>query len=432
MFRFALSPTGDIHIGNLRVALFNYICAKQQNDKFIVRIEDTDKKRNIENKDKDILEILGIFGITYNHFYYQSHNFKYHLQFASTLLDEKKAFMCFCTEDELKAKRELAKKQKRVYKYDGVCENISNDNILKSTKPFVIRVKKPKDDISFSDTIKGDLTFSKESIDSFVIMRVDNYPTCNFASAIDDMLQGVTYVIRCEDYLLNTPKQEHIRKFLGYNEHISYAHLPIILNHFGKKMSKKDDASSVQWLLDQGYMPEAITNHLILLGNKTPKEIFSLEEALEWFDINSISKSAAKFDIDKLRFLNRAHIKLLNDEELAKRIGYSGKTIGKLAKLYTEEGSTTFEIKQKIDALFATKTTNSEFGENLKILKDITKNAPHFEEFNDFKKYLMQKSGFKGNSLFKPLRILLTNNENGPELTVLYPLIKNYLKEIIK
>ncbi|MFK5882101.1 MAG: glutamate--tRNA ligase [Sulfurospirillum sp.] len=432
MYRFAPSPTGDIHIGNLRAALFNYICAKQNSDRFIVRIEDADKAENIERMDKDILALLDTFGIKYDSVYYQSENFKYHLQFASTLLDEKKAFMCFCTEDELEEKRKIAKKEKRAYRYDGTCENLSSDYILNSTKPFVIRMKKPIYNISFDDTIKGSLTFNGEAVDSFVIMRVDKYPTYNFACAIDDMLQGVTHIIRGEEHLSNTPKQEHIRKSLGYSEKITYTHLPIILNKLGKKMSKRDDASSVQWLLDQGYIPEAIINHLILLGNKPPKEIFTLEEAIEWFDINLISKSAAKFDIEKLRFINIEHIKLLSNEELAKRIGYSGKGIGKLAKLYTQEGSTTFEIKQKIDAIFAPKHIEGKFGQNLEKLKEIVQNAPEFEEFGDFKKYLMNESGFKGESLFKPLKVLLTNNQNGPELTHLYPLIKNYIKEVAK
>ncbi|NOX15186.1 MAG: glutamate--tRNA ligase [Epsilonproteobacteria bacterium] len=428
MFRFAPSLTGDMHIGDLRAALFNYICAKQQNDKFIVRIEDIYKKRNIE--DKDILNILTIFGITYDHVYYQSDNFKYHLQFASTLLDEKKAFMCFCNTYELEAKKELAKQEKSAYKYDGTCENLNRDDIIESTKPSVIRIKKPRVDISFSDTIKGNLTFLKDSIDSFIILRVDKYPTYNFACAIDDMLQGVTYVIREEDHLSNTPKQEHVRHSLGYNEKIQYVHLPIILNSTGKKMIKEDDVSRVQWLLDQGYIPEAIINYLILLGNKTPKEIFTLSEALEWFDIKIISKLPVKFDLDKLKFLNKEHIKLLSDEELAKRVGYSSKNIGKIAKLYAKEKSTTFEIKQKIDALFAKKKTDGKYSENLAVLKNIIKDSPQFEEFDEFKRHLMQKSGFKGKFLFKPLEILLTNSENGPELAVLYPLIKNYIKEI--
>jgi len=432
MYRFAPSPTKDIHINNLRVALLNYICAKQKNERFIVRIEDTDKSKNIEGKEKDILSTLHTFGIKYDEVYYQSNNFKYHLQFASTLLDEKKAFMCFCTKKELKTKKEEAKKENRPYKYDGTCENLNSDYILNSRKPFVIRIKKPSQNISFHDTIKGDFTFESDSVDSFTIMNEDKYPTYNFACAIDDMLQGITEIIREDNHLPDTPKQEHIRKSLGYDAKIKYTHLPIVLNNKGEKADSADKENNVHWLLDQGYMPEAIVNYLILLGNQTPKEIFMLDDALKWFDLKNISESAEKFDIDKLGFINKEHIKLLNAEELAKRIGYSGKVIGKLAKLYTEEASTTFEIKQKIDAIFAPKNTDKEFSENHQTLLNIVKNAPYFKEFDDFKKYLTKKSGLKGEFLLKPLRILLTNSQKGPELAHLYPLIKNYIKEVVK
>ena len=423
MYRFVPSTMEDMDIGNLRVALLNYICAMQKNSRFILRIEDTDK---------DILNLLDTFGIRYDEIYRKSDNFKYHLQFASILLDEKKAFMCFCTKEELETKKEIAKKAKKPYMYDGTCENLDSDYILNSRKPFVIRIKKPTYSISFQDTIKGNLTFQSDSIDSFVIMNVDKYPTYDFACAIDDMLQGVTHIIREEEYLLNTSKQEYTRKSIGYNEDITYTHLPAILNKSGEKMSERDSENSVQWLLNQGYIPEAIINHLILLGNKTPKKIFTLDEVLKWFDINSISKSATRFDIDELKLINKEHIKLLSDEELAKRLGYSGKGIGKLAKLYVEEESTTLEIKRKIDAIFAPKKAKGEFSEKLETIKIITQNAPKFEQFSEFKKYLIEKSGFKDKFLLKLLRVLFTNSENGPELENLYPLIKNYIKEVVK
>jgi len=422
MFRFAPSSVGDMHIEDLRTALFNFICAKQQNDRFIVRIENLDKKDAVEQKNKDTLEILNIFGITYGSLYYQRSNFKYHLQFASTLLDQKKAFMCFCTDKELKVKRKVAEVAKEPYRYDGTCENIGSEEILNNRKPFVIRIKKPKQDLKFRDVIKGELSFKSDEIDSFVIMSVDKYPTHNFACAIDDMLQGVTHVISSEKCLLDMPKQEYIRKSLGYNETITYAHLPMILN--GK--------SSVKKLLNQGFLPEAIINYLVLLGNTIPKEIFMMDEVFDWFDINLISKLPTRFDMDKLRYINVQHIKLLSDVELAKRIGYSGNGIGKLAKFYTEESSTTYEIKQIIDAMFTAKISSKKFTKNLEILKEIVRNAPIFDEFKEFKEYLTTKSGFEGEFLNIPLKILLTSNENGTELVRLYPFIKNYLKEIAK
>lgn len=424
MYRFAPSPTRDLNVGDLRVALFNYICAKQSGEMFIVRIEDNDKAKNIEGKDDEILDILAIFGITYDALYYQSENFKYHLQFASSLVDSKKAFACFCTDEELEAKREAALADKKPYPYDGKCLHVSNEEILNNNLPFVIRMKKPAATIPFQDTIKGTLSFEPDDVDSFVIMSKDKYPTYDFACATDDMIQGVKYIIRGEDHLGNTPKQEHIRKSLGYDEKIRYAHLPIILN--------VTDEISVRWLLDQGFLPEAIINYLILLGNKTPTEIFSFNDALEWFTLENISKSPAAFDSDKLRFLNREHIKLIEDVELSKRIGYSCASIGKLVKLYTQEANTTFEIKQKIDSMFAAKHCEEEFSESLKILINIVQNAPYFPEFDEFKKYLADESGLKGKNFSKPLRLMLSGAENGPDLVDLYPLIKNYLQEIAK
>ncbi len=432
MFRFAPSPTGDMHIGNLKVAILNYILAKQNDEKFIIRIEDTDKERNIEGKDREILEILDKFDIKYDDVIYQSHNLKFHQQFASQLLMERKAFACFCSEEELERKREEAKKRKIAYRYDGTCEKLSDTEVLNNEKPFVVRIKKPTHPISFKDEIKGEFIFEPDDIDSFVILRRDKTPTYNFACAIDDMLNDISFVIRGEDHISNTPKQILIRNYIGYDKEIKYAHLPIILNKEGKKMSKRDKASSVKWLLEEGFLPEAITNYLILLGNKTPKEIFTLKEAIEWFDIKNLSKSSAKFDLDKLRFINREHIKMLDSLNLAKKIGYHDKDIGDLAKLYTEEASTLKEIKEKISKIFSSKTPPLEFKENFDKIVESIKKAPHFEEFDDFKKYITETTSLKGKNLFKPLRIALTGEEHGPNLSDIYAHIKNYLPEIVK
>ncbi|MDR1007448.1 MAG: glutamate--tRNA ligase [Campylobacteraceae bacterium] len=432
MYRFAPSPTGDMHIGNLRAAIFNFICARQSGKGFYIRIEDTDTARNIDGKDKDILEILKAFNITYENIYYQSKNLRFHQQLAMRLVTEKKAFMCFCTEEEIEAKREEAKKNGAAYRYDNACLNLSDEEILTNNKPFVVRLKQPTQPITFTDDIKGVLTFEPKDIDSFVILRQNKTPMYNFACAVDDMLENTTDIIRGEDHVSNTPKQEHIRASLGYTQKVNYAHLPIILNHEGKKMSKRDDASSVKWLLEQGFLPSAIANYLILLGNKTPCEIFTMEEAVEWFNIKNVSKSPAKFDIDKLRQINREHLRRLSDKEFANLVGFEDENIGKIGKLYTEEGSVIKEIEPKIKAIFTPKSAPVGFEKEFDMLKLILKDAPYFEEFDDFKSYLLEKSSLKSKAFFKPLRALLTNSEHGPELATLYPVIKTYIKEIIK
>jgi glutamyl-tRNA synthetase len=431
MLRFAPSPTGDMHIGNLRVAIFNYIVAKQNNDKLLIRIEDTDKERNIEGKDVEILNILKLFGIEYDNVVYQSANLHLHQEMAKKLLDSKKAFVCFCDEDEINFQREKAKIEKRPYRYSGKCENLTNEQIRNNIEkkiPFVVRLKKPEHNIKFSDLIKGEFDFSPFDIDSFIIMRKDFTPTYNFACAIDDMLYDISLVIRGEDHLSNTPKQIAIREALGYDKEIKYAHLPIILNAEGKKMSKRDNASSVKWLLEEGFLPEAIANYLILLGNSFENEIFTLKEAVEFFDITKISRAPAKFDLDKLKFINKEHMRKI--EKLTRYIGYH-EEYEPLARLYLDEVSTVKELKNKLDAIFEKKDFD-EFKDELEILKKEILENDFEENYDDFKKRVMQNTGLKGKKLFMPLRMLMVGSKQGPEIKDLYAIMKPYLKTVIK
>lgn len=432
MLRFAPSPTGDMHIGNLRVALFNYIVSQQKKEDLIVRIEDTDKERNIEGKDQEILGILELFGITYSQVIYQSENFRFHSAMALQLIHEKKAFSCFCSTEWLEKKREEAKENKEAYRYDDACRDLPAELVIDNLNPFTIRLARPADTIVISDLIKGQVSFEPDAVDSFIIMRQDKTPTYNFACAVDDMLSDISLVIRGEDHMSNTPKQDHIRKSLGYEKNVEYAHLPIILNDMGKKMSKRDDASSVKWLLEEGFVPSAISNYLILIGNKPPCEIFDLKDAIEWFDLESISKSPARFSMDLLRHINREHLKKMDATELSRYVGFADANIGELAKIYLEEASTTKELKSKIAPIFAPKEIPLEFREAAKSITQTIKDAPYFEDYDEFKSYVMKNSGLKGKDFFKPLRILLTGEENGPDLALIYKYLKNYIGEIVK
>jgi len=431
MLRFAPSPTGDMHIGNLRVAIFNYIVARQNNEKLLIRIEDTDKARNIEGKDKEILAILDGFGVKYDDVVYQSSNFHIHQEMAKKLLDTKKAFVCFCSEEEIDKERQKAKENKKPYRYSGKCENLSSSEVeekLKENKKFVIRLKKPENSIKFNDLIKGEFNFSPFDIDSFVILRADLTPTYNFACSIDDMIYDITLVIRGEDHLSNTPKQIAIRDALGYEKGIKYAHLPIILNNEGKKMSKRDNASSVKWLLEEGFLPEAIANYLILLGNSFEKEIFTLDEAIESFDLSKISRAPAKFDIEKLKFINKEYMKKLDN--LAKRFGVN-EIYEELLQIFKDESSILKEVKEKFDKVFE-KSTDEEFKNEREILKkEILENELE-DDYNEFKKRVQNNTKLKGKKLFMPLRELLINEQHGAEIKDLYKAMKAYLKEIVK
>jgi glutamyl-tRNA synthetase len=432
MLRFAPSPTGDMHIGNLRVAILNFIVSKQQKEKLIIRIEDTDIERNIPGKDLEILEILNKFNIEYSQVLYQSGNLKFHQQFGVMLLQNGDAFNCFCSEDDLEKHREDSLKNNTAPRYSGKCENLSIDDIINNENRAVVRMSKSLSSISFNDIIRGHLEFSSDDIDSFIILRRDKTPTYNFACAIDDMLSDVSLIIRGEDHISNTPKQILIQKKLGYKKTLEYAHLPIILNIDGKKMSKRDNASSIKWLLENGFIPEAISNYLVLLGNSTPTEIFSINEAIQWFDLKNLSKSPAKFDIDKLRFINREHLKKLNAIDLAKRLGYFDESMGEIAKIYIEEASTLVELKNKIDAIFIQKIYDDSIKNEIEKIKNSILNMSIIENYDEFKKEIMLKTGLKGKMLFKPLRIILTGAENGPELTKLYPFLKSYILELIQ
>ena len=435
MLRFAPSPTGDMHIGNLRVAILNYLVAQQNNEQFLVRIEDTDVKRNIEGKDTEIMMLLEKFAVIHNSVFHQSEHLNLHQTLALRLLKEEKAFVCKCTDEELEADREEAKANRVAYRYSGRCQDLTQDDYValkESGKPFVVRLKKPTSDIINHDVIKGDISTAPNEVDAFVILRTDGTPTYNFACACDDMLSNISFIIRGEDHLSNTPKQIHIKNVLGYENETKYAHLPIILNSDGKKMSKKDSASSLKWLFEEGFVPDAILNYLLLLGNAkvAPKEIFTLPEAIEWFDLTKISKSPAKFDMNKLRFINREHLKMMDDRQLSTLFGFADADIGKLAKLYLEEASTIKELETKILPIFRPKDFTGEWGEEMRVIADLIFDAPAFDEFDTFKTYIMKKSGFEGKKFFKPLRYLLTGAKNGPETSDIYPLIKSYILEV--
>ncbi len=423
MLRFAPSPTGDMHIGDLRVALFNYIVSKQKKEDFVVRIEDIDKEKNIEDKDKEILDILNVFGIEYSQTIYQSEQVRFHSAMALQLIHDKKAFSCFCSSEWLEKKREEAKKDKQAYRYDDACANLPAELVIDNLSPFTIRINKQAEDFILKDHIKGEFCFKSEDADSFVIMTQDKTPTANFASAVDDMLSDISLIVRSEENLSNTPKQAHIRDALKYDKKIKYAHLPVILNA---------DASSVKGLLKEGFLPEAILNYLISIGNKPPCEIFTLAEALEWFSLESISKSPTHFDIETLRQINCKHLQSFDAKELSRYVGFADEEIGLLARIYLEEVSTTKELKSKIQAIFNPKEIPSELSGESEIIINTIKSAPYFDEYNDFEKYIIKESGLSGENFSRTLEYILTGTANGPDISKIYKYIKNYLGEIVK
>jgi len=434
MLRFAPSQTADMHIENLRVAIVNYIVARQRDDQFNIRIEDIEKEKNIEGKDTEILQILEKFAIPHDRVFHQSENLHMHQTLAIRLLEEGKAFTCICTPKELDADSAEATEQRRIYKCSGRCQEMHSDELarIKADKiPFVIRIKKPNYPISYHDIIQGDVESQPDKVDSFTILHANGTPTYNFACACDDMLMGVDFIIRSVDHLTDTPKQIYIKELLGYESETIYAHLSHILNTSKGEISSGDDIYSLQWLLSEGFIPDAIINYLIWIGYKTPQEIFTLPEAIEWFKLKNISKNPVKFDIDKLSFINRQHLKMMDNKRLSSIFGFADEDIGKLAKIYLRDESTISELESKIKPIFEPKDFSGEWGEQMSILESIISDLPFIPEFDKFQESLIKESGLQGDNLSKPLRILLTGADNGPELSDIYPHIKFYLLEII-
>ena len=404
MLRFATSLTGDMHIESLKVALLNYIIAKQKGEKFLVMIE------NIDGDHQEILEMLNLFGITADEVAYQNHNLRFHQQLATKLLMDKKAFNCFCTDKTLEEK------------YDGTCKNLPDSEVIDNENPFCVRIKSPQKPIMIADKIEGKQEFTPEEIDDFIILKVDKTPTFNFACALDDMLSDISFVVSKKTNILDSAKQIHIRNSLGYDKDIEYAHIPELL-------FESDTTFSVKKLLEEGFLPEAITNYLLLTGYEAPNEFFTLEEAIEWFDISKVSKTPTKFDINKLKTLNAKHIKSLDSLKLASFVGFKSKDIGELAKLYTEESTLINDIKENIETVFSKKSCKDD---DCQKIKEVIKNAPHFEKFEDFKNYLKKETKLEDENLLKSLRFILTGVQGKINLSDIYPYIKNYIKEIAR
>lgn len=412
---YAFAPIGELYIDDLKVAIFNYILSKQKNKPFVLYLDDNDKKS------EEIATLLRLLGLDFQEPIYKSINLKFYRQFASKLLQEGKAFSCFCTDEIISKKQKSAKKNGKVYRYDGSCKNLSDFDVLNNENPFVIRIKKPDKTISFIDTIKGKLEFS--DMDDFVIMNKNKYPTCTFANSIDDMIYNTTHIIKSEDSLQKSAKELHVRDLLGYNQEIKYTHLPTISN------SKE---FSLVWLLESGYLPEAIVNYLILLGISTPKEIFTLDEAMVWFDLQRVLETNEKFDINMLNKINKEHIKLLDDIKLASMIGFSSLHVGKLAKLYTQKANTLNQLKEIVEQIFTKKEYPSELENGCKILSKTIQKAPKFDRFDEFKSHILKSTNLKEDEFLKLFRVLLTDKDDGVKLEDLYKILKYNLKEIVR
>jgi len=327
--RFAPSPTGALHIGGARTALFNWLFARGQEGKFILRIEDTDRERSTLEANKAIFNGLEWLGLDWDEGpnvggqhgpYYQTERVEIHQKHAYQLLKEGKAYYCFCTPEELAKRRAEAEARHEAPRYDGTCRKLSEEEIKRKAEsgmPKVIRfLLPPVGDTTVEDIVRGKVVFKNELLDDFVILKSDGFPTYNFACVVDDRLMEITHVIRGDDHLSNTPRQILLYQAFGW-ELPKFAHIPMILGKDKARMSKRHGATSVIAYRDIGYLPEAMLNYIAKLGwGCGDQEIFSREELIEKFSLEGVNKNPAVFDTEKLNWLNGQYIRKILPERL--------------------------------------------------------------------------------------------------------------------
>ena len=315
--RFAPSPTGYLHIGGARTALFNFLVARKEQGVFILRIEDTDLVRSTQESVDAILEAMDWLGLKYDEGpYYQSQRGEIYRDKIEDLINRGMAYRCYCTSEELEEKRQKAMAEGRKPKYDGTCRNL---NVQPADRPFVVRFKAPEQgETTFVDRIKGAITFRNEELDDLIVQRTDGSPTYNFVVVVDDAVMRISLIIRGDDHINNTPRQIQLYQALGY-EVPQFAHVPMILGDDKTRLSKRHGATSVMAYKELGYLPEAMVNYLVRLGwSYGDQEIFSMDELIEKFSLDNVGKSAGVFNPGKLLWLNEHYIKTGDPVRLAK------------------------------------------------------------------------------------------------------------------
>ena len=332
--RFAPSPTGMLHIGGARTALFNYLFAQNQQGKFLLRIEDTDKERSTEEAITEILSSLKWLGIDYDgEIFYQSKAANRHKQIAERLVKEGKAYYCYATVEELDALRQEASKNNKRFKYDRRWREAGTKEIPSGVEP-VIRIKAPLAGVTeFDDQVQGSITINNQEHDDFVILRNDGSPTYMLAVVVDDHDMGITHIIRGDDHLTNCSKQILLYEALGWEKPV-FAHIPLIYGQDGRKMSKRHGATAVSEYKNMGYLAIAMRNYLLRLGfSHGDDEIITDEQAIAWFNLQNLGKSPARFDIKKLNNLNGHYLRETSDKILLEHIINN---IGELSEIELE------------------------------------------------------------------------------------------------
>ena len=318
--RFAPSPTGPLHIGGVRTALFNWLFSKKQGGIFLLRIEDTDKERSKDEYKDQIIKSLKWIGIEYDgNEYMQSSKVDNHIKVANELLKNGHAYKCYCSSEEIEEQKKRAKQKKIPYIYNRKWRDKEEDDAPKNIKPVIRFKSNIEGSAIFEDLVQGDVQIDNNTIEDFIILRNDGSPTYNLSAAVDDQQMNITHIIRGDDHKINTFKQIQIYKAMQW-ELPNFAHIPLIHTTEGKKLSKRDKASTLDDYSKMGIMPEALRNYLLRLGwSFKDKEIFTLEESIEHFNLDGIGKSPSKLDINRILSMNEHYIKNISQDNLFDR-----------------------------------------------------------------------------------------------------------------
>ena len=451
--RFAPSPTGRMHVGNLRTALYAYLIAKHEGGDFILRIEDTDQERYVEGALDIIYRTLEKTGLVHDEGpdkdggvgpYVQSERQAsgIYMKYAKQLIEQGDAYYCFCDKERLESlKTSVSEDGTQIVNYDKHCLHLSKEEIeanLAAGKPYVVRINMPTEGTTtFHDEIYGDITVPNAELDDMILIKSDGYPTYNFANVIDDHLMNITHVVRGNEYLSSAPKYNRLYEAFGWEVPV-YVHCPLITDENHKKLSKRCGHSSYEDLLDQGFVSEAIVNYVALLGwcPQDNREIFSLQELVEAFDYHHMSKSPAVFDINKLKWMNGEYLKAMDFDkfyELAepyiKKVITKDYDLKKIASLIKSRIEILPDIKDQIDffeavpeydtAMYCHKKMKTNEETSLEVLKEI---LPRLEAWDDYSndalfgllKGFAEEKGYKNGYVMWPVRTAVSGKQNTP------------------
>ena len=432
--RFAPSPTGHLHIGGARTALFNWLLARRLGGRFVLRIEDTDAMRSTSEFTEAILSAMNWLSLDWDgEPVFQSQRVDIHREQVQRLVDEGKAYWCHCTAEEIEERRLQALVDGGKPKYDGRCR----DKNLGPAPGAVVRFKGPEEgETGWNDLIKGPVVFSNEELDDLIILKSDGMPTYNFAVVVDDMTMGINHIIRGDDHVNNTPRQILLYQALG-GKLPAFAHVPMILGADKTRLSKRHGATSVMAYKEMGYLPQALVNYLARLGwSHGDQEIFSLQEMKEVFDLAHVGRSAGVFNPEKLNWLNSHYIKETPPAELAELVwpylaakSYaqpSAETLEKIMLTVRERGKTLVELAEKaefyfqdpppLDAKAKEKVLTPENLALLKEMKPFLEYPLSAEDFESLLRRLAEEKGLKLGAIAQPLRVALTGQTASPGL----------------